>query len=70
LNTKSGIAGSIVSASKALFRQGLSLFADRPDKAWSLVDCISFVVMKQRRLSEALSTDNHFAQAGFKVLLK
>src|SRR5439155_1487419 len=60
----------IVPASRALFRAGFKLFADRPDKQWSLVDCISFVVMKQRRLKEALTTDRHFVQAGFRALLR
>jgi predicted nucleic acid-binding protein len=59
-----------ISASETLFRQGLALFKNRPDKEWSLVDCISFVVMKQRRLKEALTTDRHFVQAGFRALLR
>jgi len=45
-------------------------FAARPDTEWSLVDCLSFVVMKQRRLTQALTTDHHFAQAGFRALLR
>jgi hypothetical protein len=60
----------IVPASKQLFRAGFDLFSRRPDKDWSLVDCISFVVMKQRRLKEALTTDQHFIQAGFRALLR
>jgi predicted nucleic acid-binding protein len=60
----------IVPASKQLFRAGFDLFARRPDKDWSLVDCISFVVMKQRRLKEALTTDHHFVQGGFRALLR
>jgi predicted nucleic acid-binding protein len=60
----------IIPASMTLFRQGVALFKSRPDKNWSLVDCISFVVMKQRRLTEALTADHHCEQAGFKVLLK
>jgi predicted nucleic acid-binding protein len=60
----------IIPSSSSLFRQGLTLFAGRPDKDWSLVDCISFVVMKQRHLKEALSMDAHFAQAGFRALLR
>ena len=59
----------IIPASQALFRQGLDLFAARPDKNWSLVDCISFDVMKQNRLTDALTTDDHFKQAGFSRLL-
>lgn len=59
----------LIPASMPLFRQGLAMFESRPDKEWSLVDCISFVVMKQRRLTDALTTDHHFEQAGFKALL-
>ena len=51
-------------------QQSLDLFCQRPDKQWSLVDCSSFVVMQQRELHEALTTDHHFEQAGFTCLLK
>ncbi|HNR33138.1 MAG TPA: PIN domain-containing protein [Candidatus Hydrogenedentes bacterium] len=47
----------------------LDLYAARPDKSWSLTDCISFVVMREEGLTDALTTDHHFAQAGFKALL-
>ena len=63
-------ATTLIPASEALFRQGVALFAKRPDKEWSLVDCISIVIMKQRRLKEALTTDHHFVQAGFRALLR
>ncbi|HUY32314.1 MAG TPA: hypothetical protein VMV69_06000 [Pirellulales bacterium] len=46
------------------------LWRTRLDKEWSLVDCVSFVVMQQRNLTEALTTDHHFEQAGFVRLLK
>lgn len=46
------------------------LWSARPDKEWSLVDCASFVVMQQRGLTDALTTDHHFEQAGFVRLLK
>ncbi|MFN0053033.1 MAG: type II toxin-antitoxin system VapC family toxin [Planctomycetales bacterium] len=59
----------IISASPSLLRRGMSLFAGRPDKEWSLTDCLSFVVMKQRRIAEALTADHHFQQAGFRALL-
>ena len=55
----------IVPGSEDLFRRGLRLYAARPDKHWSLTDCISFVVMEQEFLQEALTRDHHFAQAGF-----
>jgi uncharacterized protein len=46
------------------------LCKSRPDKAWSLVDCTSFVVMQQMEIQEALTTDHHFEQAGFVRILK
>ena len=60
----------IVPPSLELFEQGIDLYARRPDKAWSLTDCISFVVMTEQRLAEALTGDHHFEQAGFQALLK
>ena len=59
-----------VPASPDWFARGLELFRGRKDKDWSLTDCISFAVMKQRDITEALTHDHHFAQAGFRVLLK
>ena len=47
----------------------LGLFADRPDKHWSLTDCISFVVMNREGIVDALTGDRHFEQAGFRALL-
>lgn len=47
-----------------------NLWRTRPDKEWTLIDCASFVIMQQRRLMEALTTDHHFEQAGFLRLLK
>ena len=46
------------------------LWENRPDKTWSLVDCASFEVMRQRGLTDALTSDHHFDQAGFARLLK
>lgn len=64
LERDSGVA--VAADSDALYRRGLELYAQRPDKAWSLTDCISFVVMKEEGLTEALTGDRHFAQAGFR----
>ena len=61
---------TIVSETSAMFDQGVMLYADRPDKNWSLTDCISFVITRERGLSDALTGDHHFQQAGFKTLLK
>ncbi len=59
----------IVPASDALFDAGCDLYKARPDKQWSLTDCISFVVMGEHGLTDALTGDHHFEQAGFRPLL-
>jgi uncharacterized protein len=60
----------IVSLTDPLYIQALTLYRTRPDKEWGLVDCLSFVVMRERKLSSALTTDLHFQQAGYQVLLR
>jgi hypothetical protein len=59
----------IILPSPELFQQGLERYRERPDKNWSLTDCISFLVMEQRGITEALTADHHFKQAGFAMLL-
>lgn len=51
-----------------LFEQAFELYKQHRDKDWSLVDCISFVAMREAGLSQALTFDRHFVQAGFEVL--
>jgi uncharacterized protein len=48
----------------------VDLYRGRPDKDWSLTDCLSFVVMKERGVTEALTADHHSAQAGFKAVME
>jgi predicted nucleic acid-binding protein len=60
----------VISLNDALYRRGFELFDSRSDKSWSLTDCISFVVMGERELTEALTSDQHFEQAGFTALLR
>ena len=52
-----------------LIDSAVQLYRTRPDKDWSLTDCLSFVVMERRHLTEALTTDGHFEQAGLKVMM-
>ncbi len=59
----------VVPVTPDLFAQTVTFYQSRPDKAWGLTDCSSFVIMQQRGLREALTADKHFAQAGFKRLL-
>lgn len=61
---------TIVPADRAFLQQGFDLYRQRPDKEWSLTDCISFIVMQREGISEALTGDRHFEQAGFIALLK
>jgi predicted nucleic acid-binding protein len=63
-------AVEIIPLSDQLYIHGLRLHRERPDKEWSLVDCISFLVMQDRGITAALTTDLHFQQAGFRVLLR
>jgi predicted nucleic acid-binding protein len=60
----------VIPASSELFEAGLQLHVQRPDKEWSLTDCISFVVMQRRGIARALAYDHHFEQAGFEALLR
>jgi predicted nucleic acid-binding protein len=59
----------VVNQSHSSFENGLQLYANRPDKDYSLVDCISMWTMRDRRITEVLTNDNHFAQEGFNVLI-
>jgi predicted nucleic acid-binding protein len=52
------------------FQEALVLYAQRPDKAWSQTDCVSFKVMEQLGIIEALAYDKHFVQAGYKALMR
>ena len=63
-------AVEIIPATPALFRAGLNLHRERVDKHWSLTDCISFVLMRERSILQALAFDQHFEQAGFVALLR
>lgn len=53
-----------------LFDRALQFHGARPDKYWSLTDCISFTVMTDRDITQALAYDHHFEQAGFEALLR
>lgn len=60
---------TIVLATTDLFNAGLTLYRTRDDKKWSLTDCISFVVMEREGISDVLTGNHNFEQAGFKALL-
>jgi len=60
----------IIHIDESLDSKAWDLLVNRTDKNWSLVDCSSFVIMQENNISEALTTDHHFEQAGFVRLLK
>lgn len=60
----------VVQLAEDLFSRGIDLVRARTDKDWSLTDCVSFVVMTELDLTDALTGDHHFEQAGFHALLK
>lgn len=53
---------TILHSTPELFNKGFSLYSERPDKSWSLTDCLSFIVMQENGVSEALTADAHFEQ--------
>jgi predicted nucleic acid-binding protein len=61
---------SIEPQSSLQFQEALLLYAMRSDKAWGHTDCSSFRIMDRHGLTEALTHDRHFAQAGFRPLLR
>lgn len=60
---------TIVPATTDLLQRGIELYRRRGDKEWPLTDCISFVVMEERGIRDALTGDAHFRQAGCNTLL-
>ena len=58
----------VVPQSRESFRNGLELYAARPDKGYSLTDCVAMETMRSSNISDVLTNDRHFAQEGFRVL--
>lgn len=60
----------VVTVDPLLLTSALQLYHERPDKTWGLTDCISFVVMQSQGLTDAVTADEHFVQAGYRALLR
>ena len=58
----------VVPSDRPLFLRALARYEQRPDKEYSLVDCMSMVVMEERGITHVLTNDRHFTQAGFTVV--
>ncbi|PYQ31246.1 MAG: nucleic acid-binding protein [Acidobacteria bacterium] len=62
------VAYNVIPADRPIFLAALDRYAARPDKEYSLVDCMSMIVMEERGIHHVLSNDHHFAQAGFHLV--
>ena len=60
----------VVTVDPLLLTRALQLYHERPDKTWGLTDCISFVVMQEQGLTDAVTADEHFVQVGYRALLR
>ena len=60
----------VVPATQDVFEKAKILFAARPDKDWSMTDCTSFVIMQGGGMTDPITGDKHFVQAGFRALLR
>jgi uncharacterized protein len=60
----------IIPQSRSSFLEGLALYTARPDKGYSLTDCISMQTMRREGLTDALTNDRHFEQEGFRALFR
>jgi predicted nucleic acid-binding protein len=60
----------VVWVEETLYQRAIALLAARPDKSYSLCDTVSFVLMREHSISDALTTDHHFEQEGFLRLLE
>lgn len=58
----------VIEITRALFLDGLTLYRARPDKEYSLTDCISMHIMRREGLTDVLTNDHHFTQEGFHIL--
>jgi predicted nucleic acid-binding protein len=70
LHLRSTTACEIIPATREGLDRGLDLYHQHADKGWTLTECVSFAIMRERNVTETLTGDKHFEQAGFAALLK
>ena len=58
----------VVHSNRSLFLRALDLYEQRPDKEYSLVDCMSMIIMRESGITHVLTNDHHFTQAGFVIV--
>lgn len=65
----SDVNTEVLSVTPDMFREALALYKQRPDKSYSLTDCISMNICRERGITDVLSHDRHFSQEGLSVLM-
>ena len=65
---QAGALVTITPCSSSLFHRGVELHAERDDKSWSLTDCISILVMQDSSITDVLTFDHDFVEAGMRAL--
>ena len=70
LHLRQSAVCEIVPATRDDLNRALDLYHQHSDKGWTLTDCVSFAIMRERNVTDALTGDKHFEQAGFVALLK
>lgn len=60
----------VVHLDKRLFERAFEMYRTHEDKDWGMTDCLSFVVMREREVADALTSDGDFSQAGFNALMR
>ena len=60
----------VVNLDATLFQKAFELYRTHTDKAWGMTDCVSFVVMRERGVADALTSDKDFRQAGYNALMR
>jgi predicted nucleic acid-binding protein len=61
---------TVIRLTPELFERAFALYSAHRDKEWGLTDCVSFVVMREKGIADALTSDRHFVQAGFRALMR
>ena len=60
----------VVESTPELLTRAIDLYSNRPDKGWGLTDCVSFLIMEDHAVTDALAYDRHFEQAGFVAIMR
>ncbi len=64
------VNSAVISLNQDLFNRAFALYQTHKDKTWGLVDCVSFIVMRENGITDALTNDKHFQQAGFNAVMR